>query len=296
VNDRALNIPVEQILEPRTLLRLVNRDSIEYMEMRDSLIANGFLNSISVRPAKQPDMYEIIDGLYRFTISREIGRKTIPCIIKEDVDDDKFLEMQLQANAQRPLTTPAEFANQMRKMLTRKPEMTFDELGHLIKKSPKWIGERLGLLKLNVDARKMVDRGEMPLSSAYMLAKIPKHLQAKYYDSARTLPAKQFNALAAGVIKTYTEAVKLGKMEAFWTTEFKPHPYLRSLRDVVSEIENKQAGHLIVVAENCKTAIDGLDMPTNSGTKIEVLSTSLICSVKLPNFQSDFQFLILIPV
>jgi hypothetical protein len=117
-------------------------------------------------------------------------------------------------------------------MLQRAPELTFADLGHLVRKSPKWISERLGLLNLIQEARKAVDRGEVPLKSAFMLAKIPRHLQGKHLDQARTWKAREFCDLAAGVIKQFAEAVKQGKMEAFWTAEFKPHAFLRSVKDV----------------------------------------------------------------
>jgi len=225
--------------------------------MRDSIAAEGFWNSISVRPAADEGRYEIIDGLYRYTCARELGLKSIHCIIKYNVSDDAVLAAQIQANAIRPETKPAEFARQMKRMLTRRPEMTFAELAHLIHKSPSWVRKTLGLLRLVRESRKMVDRGEIPIQSAYMLAKIPHHLQADYLDQARTLPSREFRALAASVVKQFTEAVKQGKMEAFWCGEFQPQAHLRSLREIQSEAQRQELGALLVTVEQCKTPVDG---------------------------------------
>jgi len=255
--DKAADIPIDDIIEPLTVLRLIDKDSVEYLEMRDSIAAEGFWNSISVRPAKQEGKYEIIDGLCRYTCARELGLKSIPCIIKYNVSDDAVLAAQIQANAIRPETKPAEFARQMKRMLTRRPKMTFDELGHLIHKSPSWVRKTLGLLKLVKTARKMVDRGEIPVRSAYMLAKIPHRLQADYLAQARTLPSREFVALAAGVVKQYTEAVKQGRMEAFWCGEFQPQAHLRSLREIQSEAQRREVGALLVTTEQCRTPVDG---------------------------------------
>ena len=85
MRDKAADIPIDSIIEPRTVLRLVDKDSVEYLELRDSIEAEGFWNSIAVRPAKDEGNYEIIDGLYRHTCARELGLKSIPCIIKYDV-------------------------------------------------------------------------------------------------------------------------------------------------------------------------------------------------------------------
>jgi len=257
MRDKAADIPIDRIIQPRTVLRLVDKDSVEYLELRDSIEAEGFWNSIAVRPAKDEGNYEIIDGLYRHTCARELGLKSIPCIIKYDVSDDAVLAAQIQANAIRPETKPAEFARQMKRILTRQPKMTFDELAHLIHKSPSWVRKTLGLLRLVRQSRKMVDRGEIPIQSAYALARIPHHLQANYLDQARTLPSREFRALAASVIKQFTEAVKQGKMDAFWCGEFQPQAHLRSLRDIQSEVQRPEVGALLVTAEQCKTPVDG---------------------------------------
>lgn len=257
MHDKAADIPIDQITEPRTVLRLIDKDSVEYLEMRDSIRAEGFWNSISVRPAADEGKYEIIDGLYRYTCARELGLKSIPCIIKYNVSDDAVLAAQIQANAIRPETKPAEFARQMKWMLTRRPKMTFDELAHLVHKSPSWVRQTLGLLKLVKAAKKMVDRGEIPVRSAYMLAKIPQQLQEEYLDQARALPSREFLVLAASVIKRFTEAVKQGKMEAFWCSGFRPQAYLRSLTDIQRELERQETGALLVTAERCKTPVDG---------------------------------------
>jgi len=257
MQDKAADIPIDCIVEPRTMLRLVNKESVEYLELRDSIAAEGFWNSIAVRPAKETDKYEIIDGLYRYTCARELSLASVPCIVKYNVSDDAVLAAQIQANAIRPETKRVEFARQMKRMLTRRPEMTFDELGHLVHKSPGWVRQTLGLLRLIGEARTMVDRGEIPVQSAYMLAKIPRRLQGDYVDRARMMPSREFRPLAASVIKQYAEAVRQGKLEAFWCSEFAPQAHLRSLTDIQHEALHQEVGALLVATENCRTPVDG---------------------------------------
>ena len=237
MRDKTADIPIDRIVEPRTVLRLVDKGSVEYLEMRDSIAAESFWNSISVRPAREGGKYEIIDGLYRYTCARDLGLKSISCIIKHSVSDDAVLAAQIQANAIRPEMKPIEFARQMKRILTRRPEMTFDQLAHVVHKSPGWVRKTLGLLRLIRQARKLVDRGEIPVCSAYMLAKIPQQLQADHLDQARTLPSGEFRAIAAAVIKQFTEAIRQGKLEAFFCSKFKPQAYLRCLREIQMEVE-----------------------------------------------------------
>lgn len=257
VSDRIERIPINLILEPRMLLRLVDRDCIEYHELRDSMRDDDCLVSLLVRPSKEfPGKYEIIDGLHRFSCAKDIGLQSLPCIVK-DVDDDKFLALQLKTQVIGKDLTPSECAQRLKKLLTLQPEMTLDELSHKIRKSPTWISDQLGLLGLRKDLLKKVDRGEMPMSSAYMLAKIPRHLQRQYVDQACTLPAGRFKAIAADAIKRYAEAVKLGNMEAFWKSKYTPHAFLRPLSQLTNELDRREIGGLLVTAEECKTPLDG---------------------------------------
>ena len=49
--DEFREIPLDQIVEPWVVLRIVNRESVEYLELRDSIAHQGLLNSICVRPS-----------------------------------------------------------------------------------------------------------------------------------------------------------------------------------------------------------------------------------------------------
>ncbi len=258
VEDQAQNIPISQIIEPFSVLRLVNKDSIEYLEMRDSIAEHGLWNSISVRPAEsKPGLFEIIDGLYRFTICCELQWTQLPCIVKHGVTDDQVLAAQIGANAIRPETKPAEFANQMKRLLTRRPEMTIAELAHSIHKSPTWVSKMLGLLRLSSELQKAVDRGEIVLQSAYMLAKMPQVLQTQYADQAKVMPAREFKPLAASIVKQFLEAVKQGCMDSFYKNEFKPTGHLRSLPEIEAEYRKQQVGGPLVVTDGCRTPLDG---------------------------------------
>lgn len=254
--DETLSIPIDKIREPKHVLRLVNRNSVEFLELRDSIRERGLINSICVRPAKAAGQYEVVDGFYRFTCCQELGLREIPCIVKYNVTDQDVLALQLQANAIRPETKPIEFAKQIKKMMSLRPEISFVELAALLRKNPKWIRERLNLLELEKSIQLMVDRGEMPVQSAMMVAKIPKSLRNNYVDAARTLPANEFKLLAGGVIKQYAETIKQGRMDAFYHIEVKPQPNLRQLSHILTEIDRREAGPLILASEKCQSPVD----------------------------------------
>jgi ParB/RepB/Spo0J family partition protein len=256
-NDRLENLPITALREPKILLRHVNRDSVDYLEMCDSIREQGILQPILVRPVgDNAGSYEVVEGNYRFTCAREVGLETMPCLIRE-MDDDRVLVLQLQANAVSPETQPAEYAQRLKKILAQNPGMTHRQLACLIRKSPAWISNLLELTKLEKRFQVMVDRGEIPLGNAYRLAKIPNFLQKEFVEKAQLMPEKEFKALAAACIKQFTEAVKQGTMEAYYAAQFKPQAHLRNLKEIEGELTNREVGALICTAEPCASALDG---------------------------------------
>jgi ParB/RepB/Spo0J family partition protein len=257
MQDDTRNIPLGQIIEPWVVLRLVNRSSVEYIELRDSLADKGFFNSICVRPsAKKPDKYEVVDGLYRFTAATELELPVVPCIVKHNLTDEDVLAAQIQANVLRPETTPVEYARQLRKIMDSKPDtMTLAELSVRIHKNPEWISSQLSLLNLIKMAQNAVSHGEIPLASAYALARVPKSQQRVYVDMAKMMAAKEFVAVVNTHVRKYRENVKRGIWFEF-QSEVEPVPHLRRLNDILAEYQNHNLGGLTLTTANCKTPVD----------------------------------------
>ena len=253
MDDKIEFLPITSLREPRVKLRDVNRESLEYLEMRDSILDNGILQSLLVRP--QAEFYEIIEGLHRYTASKEVGLENLPCIIREYTDDEALV-LQLAANAISPETKLAEYAQQLKRLMKRNPDLTIAELSCLIRKAPSWVGKCLNLVDLLKEVQVMVNRGEIPAENAYMLAKIPKSMQRDYVDLAKTKSPKEFRLLAANCIKRFKEAVKQGKMEAYYS-KCEPVAYLRSLKEIGEEQRMKPAGALTCTGEGCKSVLDG---------------------------------------
>lgn len=248
-------IPLHLIREPRFLLRPVDRTTTAFLEMRNSVQANGFINSICVTAVG--DEFEVLDGNYRYNCAQDLGLDAMPCIVKTNLSDSQILALQIQAQAIRPETKPVEFAQQLKKIMARSPDMGFDQLAALVNKSPHWIKQHLGLLNLEKATQLMVDRGEMPLQSAFMLARIPPMLRKNYIEDACLMRAVDFRPLAADVIKRYTEAVKKGRMDEFYNADVKIQPHLRPLKELEAETIQHVVGPAMVAAEQCNTPLDG---------------------------------------
>jgi ParB/RepB/Spo0J family partition protein len=255
-------IPLDQIIEPWVVLRVVNRESIEYLELRDSLAAVGPLNSICVRPSvRRPGYYEVVDGLYRHTAAVELRLPALPSIVKHRLTDEDVLAIQIQANALRPETTAVEYARQIKRImdaLTARQGMdaTLADVSNLIHKGTAWIGDQLRLLGLRPDIQKAVERGEIPLKSAYTLAKLPRTHQAPLVELAKTAPTREFVPVAARLVKQIQEAARQGKLHDL-CKDFEPVPHLRPLKDVLAEYREHQLGGLALMKADCKTPVDG---------------------------------------
>jgi ParB/RepB/Spo0J family partition protein len=250
-------IPIEQLIEPRLVLRLVNRESVEYLEMRDSIAQWGFWNSICVRPCPyDANKYEVVDGLYRFTCARELMLPGLPCIIKEGMTDNDVLAAQIQANAVRPETKPVEFARQLKRIMASHPGMTRAELAIIVRKHSNWISERLGLLNLIEPLQKDVDRGEIPVMSAYLLAKVCKMNQREYAEAAKTLPYREFQPLVASYLKAAHEAVTQGRADLLYS-DYREIAYLRNVKEIQAEYTGRNSAASQLKKSGAKTAVDG---------------------------------------
>jgi len=189
--------------------------------------------------------------MYRLTAFRELGKTHIPATIHRGMTDEEVLASQIQANAVRRETTPVEFAKQMRRIQKLMPDITMSQMSVMVGREVGWIAKTLSLLNLHKDNQRRVERDELPLCNAYMLAKIPASLQKQYVDYAMHMPTAEFEALAQSVIRAVMEAARNGKLEAAFVAEFKPQPYLRPLKRVLEEIETHKFGAEFVLRGDC---------------------------------------------
>jgi ParB/RepB/Spo0J family partition protein len=248
------DIPLTDIRETRLLLRLVNKESLEYMELKDSIAAHGVLNSICVRAVPPPGTFEVADGMRRYAASVDLGLPTIPCTIQE-LTDEQVLTMQIQANSIRLETQPIEYARHIKQLMNLNPTLTVARLHGLIHKSPKWIHDQLGLLRLLPEIRKMVDRGEIPLNSAYLLSRVFWKQQKDFVDLAKVAAFEKFKAEVIPIIKEQREGCRQGRLDRLFAEDFKPNPYLRSLKDILRERDDPVAAPILL--SNAKTALNG---------------------------------------
>jgi ParB family chromosome partitioning protein len=102
-------------------------------------------------------------------------------------------------------TKPVEYSKAILKIIEGNPLLSREELATSLAKTSSWLSERLGLLKLTEEIGKLVDSGEIKLSNAYALAKLPPEEQSDFVDRALTMPPQQFTPTVNARVYTNCE-------------------------------------------------------------------------------------------
>lgn len=239
-------LPTSAIHKNEVALRSVDMESEEFLGIVDSIRTRGFLGVILVREKKDPEtsqkFYELIDGLQRFTAACEAGLEEIPVDITK-ADDAEVLRSQICMNIHRVVTKPIEYSKQLIQILNLDSTLTLSTLAADLGKSTQWVEQRLSLTKItNERIQAAVNEGEIPLSNAYILAKLPETEQVELMDRAITEQPAEFVPMAQARKKELAAASRKGKAAA--PAEFLPVQHLRKLKEIKLELgalENAQS-------------------------------------------------------
>lgn len=107
-------LPIEQIV-PSPFQARTNFDEVEIKKLAVSILQNGLLQPISVRPLPN-DQYQLIAGERRLRACRLANMETIPAIIYH-FEDEKTAALSLLENLQREQLGPFEQARALRDIL-----------------------------------------------------------------------------------------------------------------------------------------------------------------------------------
>ena len=266
-------VPLSQIREPDEALRKVDRTREEYLGLVESVKLKGIMNPINVREVKDPEtgdvVYGLVDGLQRYSASKDAGLDAIPCHVTE-LEEGELIEAQIIANVHKIETRPVEYSKALIKVLEGNPMLTRTELANRLAKTTAWISERLGLLKLAEKVGDLVDEGKIGLSNAYALAKLPPEEQSDFVDRALTMSPQQFAPTVNARVKEIRAAKRKGRDVS--PAEFQPVPMLRGRADLVAEMEKPQIGLSLVKTNKLTTAHEGFCMAVKWALNLDPVS------------------------
>ena len=171
-------------------------------QLADSIVENGLLQPIAVRPKKVGPGYIIIAGERRWRAARLAGLVEVPVIIK-DVTDEQAAALALIENLQREDLDPIEVAEGCRQLID-KYGLTQESAAKKLGKSRSAVANSLRLLALPEDVRRLVSEGKLSFGHAKVLLGLPGEelmRQAAAEVIAQNLNVRQTEALCKKLAK-----------------------------------------------------------------------------------------------
>lgn len=162
---RFAEIPVDSIVpNPKQPRQVFDEEALE--ELKTSIEEVGFLQPIVVRQLDD-EKYEIVMGERRWRAAQEVGRETIPAIVR-DTRDDAMLRDALLENIHRANLNPLEEAAAYQQLLDEFGA-THEELARRIGRSRPQISNTIRLLNLPAQVQRRVAAGVLSAGHARAL-------------------------------------------------------------------------------------------------------------------------------
>jgi ParB family transcriptional regulator, chromosome partitioning protein len=190
-------LPVDLIqrgkYQPR---RDIEQESLR--ELADSIIAQGVIQPISVRPVAD-QRYEIIAGERRWRAAQLAGLDVIP-----DVTDQAAIAMALIENIQREDLNPIEEAVSLQR-LQSEFDLTQQEVAMAVGKSRSTVANLLRLMTLQEDVQRLVEHGDLEMGHARALLGLAGANQSQ---AARTVVSKGLSVRQTEALVRHLLAIK----------------------------------------------------------------------------------------
>lgn len=145
-------------LEPDPQQPRKTHDPQRAAELADSVRAQGVLSPLLVTQIPGTDRYGIVFGERRYHAAQEAGLKSVPCVVREQLDPLQILVIQLTENLQREDPRPLEVAASLARLEDESEfGLSRSEIARLLGRSPSWVTNMLSLLATTGPAREALD-------------------------------------------------------------------------------------------------------------------------------------------
>mgnify|MGYP000008758362 CR=1 FL=1 len=165
-----VNIIVREGFNPR---KSSNAES--FSEIRESIRISGVHTPIIVRPSAETDKYEVVAGHTRYLLSKEVGRDSIPAIVKE-LDDDEAFELAISENVHRKDMNAIEEGNAV-SILLKKHKGDKDEVCLILGWKKEKLESRILLTHATSEVSKALTDGRIKLGHAELLCGLRESAQ-----------------------------------------------------------------------------------------------------------------------
>jgi ParB/RepB/Spo0J family partition protein len=243
-------INIENLAHPPEALsvRTVKKDADEYTAIKQSVMKNGFTETLNVTPNEDVEgQYFVISGNHRFAAAKELGTiKSIPCMVITGKSPTEILCMAMTANTAVVRQTPSEDAAVLLHLIDDSGgKLTIQDLAAQTCMSPSFITSRLKLNKLSPVVLEALDNKTINLQAAEELTKLPHDRQENLLQEAATKP---FSTLQELVKNSKKELRTSGNRSA----EFEPKPKLIPLKEALVLLTNNDFIEKVAGESNSK--------------------------------------------
>ncbi|HEY4360302.1 MAG TPA: ParB/RepB/Spo0J family partition protein [Bryobacteraceae bacterium] len=196
-------LPVKS-LEPSPTNPRKTIDKTTIAELAESIKTNGLLQPLLVRPlGKSKDRYEVVCGNRRLLALRQTGLEKCPVTVRE-LTDEEAVDAQQVENLQREDVPPLEEGEAFAALVKKyNVEMVAFKVG----KTPAFIRRRIMLTRLTGDARTLLQKGELPIKSAEMIAGIEDEKARKALVDGLRWAGKSPEDIAGAIRQTILQKI-----------------------------------------------------------------------------------------
>jgi len=164
-----VNLPIADIDKNPFQTRYVEDDEA-LEELADSIKANGVVQPIVVRPAKEDGRFILILGERRMHASRKAGKTHIPALVRR-VSEQQAAEMTIVENLQREDLSALEQAESFR-VLSSQFNLTQQQIAERVGLSRTSVANYMRLLKLPREVMQMLAEKQINFAQAKELLKL----------------------------------------------------------------------------------------------------------------------------
>ncbi|MBQ9869687.1 MAG: ParB/RepB/Spo0J family partition protein [Ruminococcus sp.] len=221
------------LVEPNKNQPRTKFDDEKIAELTQSIKQNGILQPILVTPLDNGG-YRIVAGERRWRAARGAGLKEIPVYIRK-LDDKQVMQLALIENVQRQDLSPIEEARAYRQLMDEY-KMTQQEVSEAVGKSRSVIANSLRLLTLCEPVVELLEKGELTVGHAKMLAGIT---DAQEQKAIAQLAVK--NGFNVRQLEVYIAGQSGEKQKAKKPSLKQENPFLREFEISVNDNSNIKA-------------------------------------------------------
>jgi len=246
--------------------RPVCKETLEYVQLRDSIRDIGILVPLLVRPHN-----EVVDGNNRYEVARDLRLPGVPCNVRE-MTDDQVLQLQLVIHSSSIEVSTVEYARRLWRIVEVEKSFSLNELATYIRQHPDWLRRRLNLVNLSPKAQFYLTDGLLGVIIAIELSKLPHGRQDAILKYVGNMPTAELKDMVIEEARHHREGIKYRRVH-----RQKSQYQFRSFKEVVSELEKPTVAATVLNYENATTPLEGWTaglqwaLKNDSATVAEVL-------------------------